>query len=202
METKNNTYLKKHTKLLTIAAVVSLAILLFGASYYARAKNKPVSPYPKTISVTNRVEKQPRSTLNLSPAYIKVQQNQEFTIDLLVHAFGETVNGVDAVLQYDPKVIALVKIDPIKDTNNKELKLVRKLTDGYRMIITMVKDTASDTPLFSAKLAKITLRAIAPGSHTITFEHYPSDTKGSTVIRASNNENILDRTTGATILVE
>ena len=104
---------KKTTILIIILAVVT-GVLLFLAITEGQKQSSPstsIAPTQKVVQKTAKVFFSPQN-IDLSAGSATAAP----TVDIMVDTGGSDIAGVQAELQYDPKVLAGVKLVPAADT--------------------------------------------------------------------------------------
>jgi hypothetical protein len=133
------------------------------------------------------------------PLSIETQVGKRFDIDITIDAKNTVVNGIDSVITYDPTILRVVRISP---ADNKIFSLLRKQVEDGKLIITAIKNQATDTPTQEQIVARVSIQALKSGTTTLIFEHKPGTTTGSTIIQAEGSKNILDKVTNTTIIIK
>lgn len=188
-----NVKLNAHTILVVIALIIGTFITGYLAYFFIASTRPAVTTSTREVSKPARI----RASMYLSMDATQGTVNQPFMVDVMLDAKGAIINGADGILLFDPKKVRVDKVTT--DTTTTFLYFPKVDKQKGRVVITAIKQTTDSTPTTVVKLATITFTPIAKGTTTITFEHFPGRTNGSTAIQAKDNTNILDAVTGMTI---
>src|SRR3989344_1168426 len=182
-------------KIITIAAalfltvILSIIILLMlgrrnvdNETYLPCLEEKPKLPY----------------SLSLEPETLTATVGSEMKVDLVVSAFGEDINGLDAILFYDEKFLKVVRVEEV----SSRFLIPRKLVESKKIIITALRQLYDDEPTSAETVASIYFKPLKKGQTEISFEFYEGKTVGSTIIKASGSENILSEVRGTVISIK
>jgi hypothetical protein len=198
METTNK-------KNLLIAIVIFLILLIVGALIFSskqkelhNLQSKPISTSPESAVVSPV----PRALMSLQPQTITVEKGKEAVINVMLDAKGEIINGFDTIILFDPQKITVNNIKALSDPANPEFSIVRKLVENDKIIITGVKTKATENPTNIYTFVTLTFVPKTTGTIPLDFELIQLSSKGSTIIRARDNANILDEVTGGSIYVQ
>lgn len=207
METKNKPsesiqtaerYLKHHHP---IVIVLLTGLFSFLSGFFIFGVYATITESNNASSVVLPPVSRPiRSSMWTSPASVSLATGQTAIISVVLDAHNIVINGVDAVITYDPKMIEVVAIEGNEQA--PELPLLRKQIEKNRIILTAAKTNYTTTPTEELTIASFTIKAVATsGTTLLSFEHKPGTTTGSTIIQAENNENILDEVTGSRVTI-
>ncbi|HLB60447.1 MAG TPA: cohesin domain-containing protein [Patescibacteria group bacterium] len=144
----------------------------------------------------------PRASMAAMPAMVNVQAGDTFDVNVVLDARETLIHGADIIMIFDNAFLKVEKIVGVTD-ENRHFLLLRGLTEDNRVIVSVMSaDQAEGTRTDAAPVATVTFTALAAGSTSIGFEHYPGTTTGSTIIAASTSDNILDKVGGVTVEIE
>jgi len=143
------------------------------------------------IGFLSRETPTPLSSLRLSPAEGEFKTGQEFKIDIILKT-NQEINGADAILTFDSKILEVVEIKPgtafpLYPRKNIDL-------EKNRIEITGVK-TKKDNQIFTQPLifATIVFKGKIAGQASLNFVFNKGKTTGSIIIEARTSENILEK---------
>lgn len=182
--------LKNH---LTILLIISIFSFFSGFIIYGFYPKKAVSKENKTVLSKPEI----RGLMSFEPSRISVGKSKEFKVRIIIDAKGKIINAVDVVLSFDPLILKPVKIDT--QNLSKNLSFPRKQIQDNKIYITAIKTKKDNAPTNQIILAVITFKALKQGTTVLNFDHFPGKTFGSTIIRAKDSVNILDRVNDARI---
>lgn len=192
----------KRMKMLVLLVAVALGGFLAGYSVYTIfAMNRPTS---NSVSRSIAPTSTPRSIMELSPNSIGVTKNETFTIDITFDAQNNIINGADSVVTFDPQYLSVASIktaDKINPSDTSWLYFAKLDKEQGRVAITMFKKEVDTQPTTVHQVAQLTVKPIKSGTTTVTLEHFIGKTIGSTIIKASDSSNILDKVTGTTVTI-
>jgi hypothetical protein len=184
--------------------IIGLFLFLLAGSFYifSSFSNKESTPL---ISVPLKKEMPTptpiRAEMYTQPLTVEVTQNKRFDIDVTLDAHNTVINGADSIIEFDPNMLKVVRISP-PSGQTVELSLMRHLVEGNKIILTAFKSEVTENPTQEVVIARITLLPIKAGTTTLTFEHFPGTTKGSTIIKTEGSQNILDKVTNTTVIIK
>lgn len=188
--------------------LVVLAILLVLESLWAISFIKG----SKKITSQTAVPEKPKekiASITLEPASIETKIGQQFIVKVNVDTNNRTVNGVDAVIDYDPEFLEVVdQDDQTPGVQAKAGDLFNKLlVNDVNPVDGMINLTASiispDAKPVSGKgtLASITFVPKQEGAtRLITIFDY-TKTNTSNVMEAKTSKSILTNVSDATIKI-
>ena len=155
------------------------------------------------------IPEQSIASLTLNPQNVSIGVGEQFTTVVSANLGGREVNGIDAVINYDPQLIEVIDSDiltPGIQIANGDLfsTLLFNEIDVETGTITITASRISPgiPPLtVNGILAAITFQALSPGQAEIQFEFDPTTTSTSNVTEAKTSENILTTVSNATITI-
>ncbi|MBI4067127.1 hypothetical protein HY407_01990 [Candidatus Gottesmanbacteria bacterium] len=178
-----------------------LAILLLVVVYIRLANRKTPAPtITETTTQNQQVSNVKEGRLYLVPASLDLKLGQSATLDIMLVASSYSLDGVDAVLSFDPAYIEVVGGKAsFGDAFPSYLKNVVD-KDKSRIYITGVTFEPQPTPLAGEILfATLQLKAKQVGQTTISFLVSPTGKDLSNIIQNSTSNNILGNVGEATI---
>ena len=133
----------------------------------------------------------PLSSLRLSPNEKEFKNGQEFKIDIILKTDQE-INGADAVLSFDKKILEVIEIQPGSIFPIYPRKNIDP--EKGRVEITGVK-TIKDKRVFTqpSVFATMILKGKKSGQAKLNFLFSKGKTSKSTIIKAESSENILEK---------
>ena len=186
---------RKKTVLILLAGVLILESVL--AIFWVKSTKR-------TPSLTVSQVKKPKehlASLSVSPQNIQTREGDQFTVKVFVDTQGRLVNGIDAIVVYDPKVLEVVD-QPT--TGDLFTSLLVNTVDSARgqIILTGSRLSKQSQPLQgTGTLANISFIAKTAGNTNITLLFDPATTTASNIVEASTNNNILTDVNSATIQI-
>lgn len=183
---------------LILAFLLMATVIIFSSP--AKDTGGPIFSLPKRATPT-ATPTPVRAEMYTRPLSVEAQLNRPFEIAVTLDAKGHTINGADSVIHFDPAFIKVVKISPMAE-NSKDFILMRKLVEKDRIIITAIRTKPGTEPTQELTVARMSLIPLKIGGTTLTFEHFPGATTGSTVIQAEDSANILDKVAKTDIIIK
>lgn len=184
-------------KALLIGGLTAILAFVIGYIVYSYATKPPQSNTTSTL-VDNNIPVVSRGEMHLDPDTLSVLSDETFTVDVIIDAKGAVINGSDSVITYDPTYIRVLDIQgPSEPTD--DFMLMRDLIENDRIILSLLRTNYTDVPTEKMTIATLTLRQLKPGTTTLSIDHMPGTTEGSTIIDAQTSENILDVVSGSTV---
>lgn len=181
-------------KIITIAAAVVLAVVLVIIVLMMLGR-RSVENYTRSIEPPSPAY---NYKLSLEPKEITATAGGQVKVDLIVSAYGEEINGVDAVINYDKNIL-----EPVEAVEQSARFIVpRKMFRDDQIIITALRQLDDTKTTRTEVLATIYFNVLKKGRTDLFFEFLPGQTVGSTIIKAQKAENILKETQGASLVVE
>jgi hypothetical protein len=152
------------------------------------------------LPLTNLAYAQTNSaTLSISPASPSVNINSEFNVQIILNTGGESVNAVDARLNFDTARLTVVSITPGSLFATYPLQ-----THSGNLITISGIDSTFNTPYSgnNGVFATIRFRAIQSGTPTpITFEYTNGSTTDSNIVSSTSANDILQSVTNANVTI-
>ena len=190
--------MKVRIGLATIGALL-IGVIFYIISAFTADTSAPLISLPHKTAVPTPTPI--RSEMYMEPLSIDTAVGRRFDVTISIDAKNTVINGVDSIVSYDPTAIRVVQVTAVADPT-KTLTLMRRQIEDGKVYITAIKSEANDIPTQTLPVARLSVQALKSGTTTLMFEHNPTSTTGSTVIRADGSENILDKITSATIVVK
>jgi len=198
METKN----KLKISPIGLFVIIAFAVVFFLIGYIL---NSFFGQRPqKLLSTQNSQESAllSRADMRLLPVSENLTIGQESQFEILINTFDQTINGTDAVILYNPKLIKIIAIQTADSVLNQNFIFPRKQIEDGRIYLTAVRDNLSQQVSGQYTLAKITFRALFAGEAEFNLEFFPGETYGSTIIQSQDSQNILDKVEGFKVKIE
>lgn len=184
-------------KTLLIGGLTAIFAFIVGYIIYSYTMKAPTSDMTSTV-VDITPQPPARASMHLDPDTLSVLPDETFTVDVNIDAKGTIINGADSVIVYDPSFIRVIDVEQAAEVP-EDFMLLRELVENDRVILTFVRTNYTDIPTGQMTIARVTMRQLKPGVTSLTLEHKPGTTQGSTIIDAATSENILDSVAGATV---
>lgn len=190
--------------------LIVLAIFLVLESLWAISFIKGTAKTtPTSKTTTPEKPKQKIASITLDPASTETKIGQQFIVKVNVDTNNRTVNGVDAVIDYDPEFLEVVdQDDQTPGVQAKAGDLFDKLlVNDVNPVDGMINLTASiispDAKPVSGKgtLASITFVPKQEGATRLVTVFDYTKTNTSNVMEAKTSKNILTNVSDATIKI-
>ena len=185
-------HLEKKEKIVSVILIVLIIAGIFYLAYTFTSTTKQATNLDKT---------QPANVVGLSllPASGTYKVNQEFDVKIMVNTGGVSIDGVDAILQYDPTVLEVVdkneKLSGVQIATTELFPqyLGNKIDAGTIMISGLVDLGGGSFKNNSAQsMAVITFKALAAAPNTeVKFQFTPKSTTDSNMVETQSAEEIL-----------
>ncbi len=196
--------LLKNKKLLIVLLVLVLSVESLWAVGFIRKNNKTINFSPAKL-----LPKKDMGRLSLTPGRIETKSGEQFSLGVIVDPKNYQINGVDAVIQYDPNVLTVVDADnqkPQVQVAQGDLfpTLLINSVDPLEGIITLTASRLSkDTPAIntSGSLANITFISQISGTTQVRILFDPNTSSTSNIMQADTSNNILTDVDHATIQI-
>lgn len=197
------------TRKKTIILIVLGVILAIEALWAFNVLSSKKSPGTTTLSLIPELPSKQIAVLSVEPIAVNTLVGEQFTQVISVDLGEREVNGIDAVILFDPNLLQVVDSDvetPGIQTANGDLfpSLLFNDVDNQEGVVTITASRISpETPVLSVNgiLAAITFEAINPGETSIEIVSDTSSTSTSNVTEAKTSENILTTVVNATITI-
>jgi len=179
--------IKKLTYLLIILILLELAI---GFIYL----NKPAK---KEKIVARLTPKEAQTTLSLSPQSGNLKVNQIQEVKILVDAQEKILTGIDAIIKYDPEILAIDSA-PVPGKIFPVYPILRvKEAKGEISVTATVTDP--NQPLFSGpgQLASFIVRPLKEGKATLAFDFTPGKSNDSNFAEKETGNDVLEKVVNA-----
>ncbi|MCR4263574.1 MAG: cohesin domain-containing protein [Candidatus Roizmanbacteria bacterium] len=195
----SGTFLSEHRRSMLIVIGVVLIVILGGIVLVSVIRNRP----PQSSSPIARIPtpvKEPRGEMWFDPTTNTADAGDQITVQIMIDAHNTEINGSDAIVNFDPAFLEVVSVEEPNEPD-REFILFSRQSEG-QLQITTVKSNATSTTTPQMTVALVTFAALKPGTTMLDFEYRPGSTVGSTIVRARDTENILDKVTGSTIVIK
>lgn len=170
---------------IVLVAVISMMVIKSGGENSTGPQSivtkKPSLPY----------------SLSLIPSELTATVSSLMKLDLTVDAYGENINGLDAIITYDANFL---KPEEIKEGSTRYI-IPRKMIEKNRVIITALRNLDDNEPTGKEVIASLYFTAKKRGMTKLDFEFFKGKTVGSTIIRTSDSSNILSEVRGSTLTI-
>lgn len=197
--TPSNGFLSEHRRSMIIVIGVVLIVLLGAVVIVSAIRSRP-SQSESPIARVPTPMKELRGEMWIDPVTQRATIGEQVTVQVMIDAHNTEINGSDAIINYDPAYLKLVSVDEPNEPDREFILFDRQ--DEGQVQITTVKSSATTTTTPQMTIARVTFTALRAGTTVLDFEYRPGSTVGSTIVRARDTENILDRITGSTITIE
>lgn len=185
-----------------LAIFVVLGLLILGELFWAgfslinSNKNSRQSTPNLSTSATKQVQVGVPNTLTLQTIKKDLKVNEQFSVNIIVSSTKAT-DGVDAVVTYDPNVLAVV-LNPdktaVKQGTIYEDYPVNRVDNGKVIFSGITSTKGGVVP--SGILGTITFQAKTAGNTRLAFEFNPGSTKDSNIVQTATGQDILDKADG------
>lgn len=182
--------LVKPRKIFTVSRIIFaiLGIILLAEFIYAvRVLTSPIpSPSPKSPSVQKTVGK-----ISLTVPKTSFSVTEVVPVSVIVDTAQQTVDGVDLVVQFDPKILEASSAGMIKGRIFDEYPAVS--VDSKKGLIA-ISGIASLENSFKGKgiFATLNLRAKTPGKTSLTIDFQKGSTTDSNLVETATSKDILE----------
>ena len=195
----SNSFLSEHRRSMIIVIGVVLIVIL-GAIVIISAIQNRASQSSSPIARIPTPMKEPRGEMWFDPETVPARSGEQIIVQIMIDAHNTEINGSDAIVNYDPEFLEVVSVEEPNEPDREFILFSRQ--DEDQLQITTVKSSASNTKTPQMTIAVITFSSLRPGTTMLDFDYRPASTVGSTIVRARDTENILDKATGSTITIE
>lgn len=165
-----------------------LGIVLLGEFIYAvRVLTSPIpSPPPKSPSIQKTVGK-----ISLTVPKTSFSVTEVVPVSVIVDTAGQTVDGVDLVVHFDPKILEASSAGMIQGRIFDEYPAV--LVDSKKGLIAIsgiasLENSFKGTGTFAA----INLRAKTPGKTSLIIDFQKGSTTDSNLVETATSKDILE----------
>jgi len=176
-----------------------IGIIFYIVSSFSLDNSPPLISLPKQGAIPTPTPI--RSEMYTQPLSIETTVGKRFDVNVVIDAKNTVINGVDSVISYDPTMLRVVLVTA-PTTQDKTLSLMRRQIEDGNVYITAIKTEVTDIPTQELTVARLSIQALKSGTATLTFQHNPTTTTGSTIIQAAESKNILDKVTNTTIIIK
>jgi len=139
------------------------------------------------------------AAFSFNPEGVDVSAGQTVTVDVIIDTAGIGVVGADAVIIYDPRLVAITKVDPGKIFADYPLAAFDNSAGKAQLsgIVSSVNDLYSGKGTFGS----LTIQGISEGNTELDFSFVPGSTTDSNVAVTSGNGDILSSVSNLQVLV-
>ncbi len=190
---KNFSFLKVSKKnffLVFLLLLIIIGLFLFTKSFSGKRKTLLTTPNKEKIA-----------TLWLEPKEVVIKKGTSFELSINVDTNDRMVNGIDAMIGYDPQFF-----DVLGKAENGDLfenLLINDVNQLGRINLTASRLSKDEAPILGKGiLAKIKLMAKKKGQPTVSFIFDPQKTNTSNVIESVTSKNILTHVENSNVKIE
>jgi hypothetical protein len=130
------------------------------------------------------------STMSLQPESSVVSAAYDQRVSIIVHNGGEAINGVEAVLEYDPTAIEILEINTDTSLCSPDF-IIEKTISPETGTVTVVCLTFQEELPSPAVLAELLIKPLRTGTYTLNFHDstrvLAKDGLGTDVLRATTD---------------
>lgn len=199
----------KKRSIFIVLVVVLILESLWAVSYIQSAK-KTINIPLITDTLKNQLPKEKIASMSLEPSTIETKVNTEFSVKINIDTNKREVNGIDALISYDPAFLT------VSDSNNQTAGVQAENGDLFSsLIINSVDPLKGKINLTASRLSKavnpvsgtgtlaaLTFIAKKTGSTLLTIVFDPEKTNTSNIVEANTSKNILTTVTNAKIEIK
>lgn len=186
----------KHKKLVLLCLAIVILIESFWAFSYIKSANMIKLPL---ITQLMEKPKEKIASMSLTPSNIQAKVGENFEISVDVDMLNRTVNGIDAVIKYDPQMLEVVDAD--NDASGTQVStgtifntLLINSVDPLegKIFVTGSRISTTDEPVNGVgTIAKISLVSLQAGNTTLEILYDPQKSNLSNVTESKTSKNIL-----------
>lgn len=138
--------------------------------------------------------------MSVDPSEVTVTVESQFTSSISVDLAGREVNGMDAIIKYDPQLLEVLES---ASGDLFENLLVNEIDTENGTISITASRLSKDSPPISVNgiLSVITFQALQPGITTVDIVFDPQTTSTSNVTEAGTSDNILTTVHNAQVTI-
>lgn len=141
------------------------------------------------------------ATISLTTAKTAYKIGEIIPVSVTVDTAGRLIDGVDFILQYDPKILEVKDQDIIKGTLFDDYPLAA--VDSSRGLVTMSGiSNAQNGILVSGQFVTINFKAKARGKTALTIDFQKDTTIHSNLVEASTLSNVLGQVNNLEINIQ
>ena len=185
-------HLEKKEKIVSVILIVLIIAGIFYLAYTYTTTTK---------QVTDQEKSQPANVvgLSLTPASGSYKVDQEFDVKIMVNTGGISIDGVDAILQYDPNVLQVVDKNEkltgtqIATTELFPIYLGNKVESGTISISGLIQPGTEGFKNNSAQsMAVVTFKVLtAAPSTAVNFDFTPGSKNDSNMAESGDAKEVL-----------
>lgn len=196
-------FTKKRSLILIVLALILVIEAIWAFRFLSSQGKNPIE------NITSIVPKENIARLSIEPQSVTTTVGEQFTVSVSADLAGREINGLDAIIQYDPTYLEVVdsnlETDGIQVENGDMFdSLLYNNVDNQAGIISVTASRISpETPPVSVNgiLSVISFQALKQGNTKIEFVFDPTTTSTSNVTEAKTSENILTTVSNADVIV-
>lgn len=186
--------MRKRTLILIVLAMILVIEAVWAFRFLSSQGKGPIE------SITSVIPPETIATMSIDPSEVTVSQGSQFTSSISVDLGGREVNGMDAIIKYDPQFLEVVE-----STNGDlfENLLVNEIDSENSTISITASRLSPETPPININgiLAVINFQAISPGNTQIEIIFDKNQTNTSNVTEAVTSDNILTTVSNAQVTI-
>lgn len=171
-----------------IFAILGIVVLI-EVIYAARVLTSPTPPPPPTGG--SKTSTQPSAgKISLITPKTNYQVAEEVPVSVMIDTGSHTIDGVDLIVRFDPKILEATSGGLIKGTIMSEYPLMSLDAQAGLIAISGISSLGNS---FSGtgQFATLNLRAKAPGTTSLTIDFNKGSTTDSNLVVTATSEDIL-----------
>lgn len=196
----------KHKKLVLVCLAIVIVIESLWAVSYIKSTNMIKLPL---ITQLIQIPKEKIASLSLEPVSLQTQVGSQFEVSVNVDMKDRTVNGIDAVIKYNPQMLEVVDSDNETAGTQAQTGTIFKTLlvnqadpiDG-KIVLTGSRISTSQEPIKgTGTFAKISFIAKQAGNTNLEILFDSKKTNLSNVTESKTSKNILTDIENAQITI-
>lgn len=193
-----NSKLKKFFSGPKIIFIILGIVVLAEVIYAARTL---VSPAPAVPARQSPAQAGTVGKISLITPKASVKLNEAIPVTVMVDTGGHTIDGVDLIVQYDPKILEVTTGNLTKGQILDEYPLMS--VDASKGLISVSGINRSGNGFSgSGQFAVINLRAKQKGKTSLTIDFKQGSTTDSNLVERNTSKNILEQVDNLEMVVE
>lgn len=172
-----------------IIFIVLGIVILVEIVYAVKVLTVPTPPSPsspKSVALSPSAAK-----ISLTSAKLTYAVGEIIPVAVVVNTGGRSVDGVDLIVRFDPKVLEIVSGSLARGKIFSEYPLLAGDTKAGLISISGVSN-ANSSFTGQGEFALLNLKAKLPGRVTLAIDFQKGTTTASNLVEASTSKNILD----------
>jgi hypothetical protein len=178
--------------ILVVLGVVILVELVLGAKTLLQNKSTVAPGAQPTTGVVNKIRPIDGAKIYLLAERPSYQVGDNLNLRIFLDTGGHTVDGVDTILRYDPKLFQASSSGIIKGKIFQEFPLTQVDEKSGVVNISGISSIQSKGYNGMGDFATIRFKALSKGPAAFSLEFKPGTTTNSNVVEVSSGQNILE----------